>query len=361
MSDEYETEYGFDPFNSNDALLDTDQDGITNLEEYRNQSNPLADDYAPIISTPQTMDLYAEHIFTELTLDQLRQFSQLVANDGKDGLNCCEVKPVGLKNDVMVLPSGRNTILWRTQDEAGNIGTAEQTINIYPMVNIELQQQTAEGNEVNIPVYLSGESPHYPVVIPFDISGSVDSLDYQLFTNEVVIEQGTKGFVTLAVNQDYQTESDETLIVTLDNNVNLGAQISHTLTISDQNIVPKVGIDIYQQQKVTTIAKDSGEVSIKLNIEDPNLTDQHLISWTIPDYANAQVNANQKTVILNPDNIELPEENHGLLSLSVLVTDSGSGELSQQRTVDIPIVVSYPLLETTDTDNDGLTDLEEGL
>lgn len=41
MTDNWETQYGFDPFNANDANEDTDEDGATNLEEFNAQTNPL--------------------------------------------------------------------------------------------------------------------------------------------------------------------------------------------------------------------------------------------------------------------------------------------------------------------------------
>ncbi|MGB1199707.1 MAG: thrombospondin type 3 repeat-/CalX-beta domain-containing protein, partial [Thalassotalea sp.] len=298
--------------------------------------------------------------FTQITLDQLRNFSRLTANDGRDGNDCCEITPVGLQNDVMNLPAGKNTITWRTQDTAGNVSTAEQVINIYPLVNVELQQFTAEGNNIRIPVFLSGNAPHYPVVIPFEITGTVDSLDYSVDSAAVTINSGTEGFIDVFIKQDFQTEADEELVFTLDNNVNLGAQRVHTVTISDQNVTPTVDISIVQQQQVTTIAKDNGEVMITLTINDANITDQHLISWNIPEYANADISANQFNVHIPAADITLPEADKGLLSLSVTVTDNGSGELSQTVNLAIPVVDSYARLSTTDTDNDGITDNLEG-
>ena len=44
MPDQWELIYGFDPKDPSDAQLDTDGDGLTNLEEYRALSNPLNPD-----------------------------------------------------------------------------------------------------------------------------------------------------------------------------------------------------------------------------------------------------------------------------------------------------------------------------
>jgi len=42
MPDIWEKHYGFDPYDPSDAVQDADHDGVTNLEEYRAGSNPLA-------------------------------------------------------------------------------------------------------------------------------------------------------------------------------------------------------------------------------------------------------------------------------------------------------------------------------
>ncbi|MDH5692026.1 MAG: LamG domain-containing protein, partial [Gammaproteobacteria bacterium] len=41
MPDEWEIQYGFDPLNAADALLDADGDGVSNLDEYLGGTNPL--------------------------------------------------------------------------------------------------------------------------------------------------------------------------------------------------------------------------------------------------------------------------------------------------------------------------------
>ena len=52
MPDAYESSYGLDPLNSDDAALDTDSDGVSNLDEYLSGSNPTEDDYPPDLVHP---------------------------------------------------------------------------------------------------------------------------------------------------------------------------------------------------------------------------------------------------------------------------------------------------------------------
>ena len=44
MSNDYEWSYGLDPFNPNDAQIDQDQDGLTNLDESQFNTNPFLKD-----------------------------------------------------------------------------------------------------------------------------------------------------------------------------------------------------------------------------------------------------------------------------------------------------------------------------
>jgi len=44
MPDEWETAHGLDPNNAEDALLDLDNDGLTNLDEFKANTNPTSRD-----------------------------------------------------------------------------------------------------------------------------------------------------------------------------------------------------------------------------------------------------------------------------------------------------------------------------
>jgi hypothetical protein len=65
-------------------------------------------------------------------------------------------------------------------------------------------------------------------------------------------------------------------------------------------------------------------------------------------------------VVIKPGNLTLPNTNRDVLSLSVEVTDSGEGSLTNTEIVHISILATQPALTTGDVDRDGLTDVEEG-
>ncbi|MBA6338398.1 thrombospondin type 3 repeat-containing protein [Colwellia sp. BRX8-7] len=361
MSDVFELQYGFNPFNDADALIDTDSDGTVNVDEERNNTNPLIDDYAPLITVPQAVHLDADHTFTALTQTQLVQLTDVYVEDGRDGANCCALTPVGFERGQKYITSGLYNIIWRAVDEAGNVSTTPQVLNVYPLVNFSATQTIGEGATARVEVVLSGKAPAYPIELPFAISGNVDALDYKITDNKIVITEGTSGFIDILINKDFQAESDEQLVLSFGNEINTGVNNSHTIVITENNIVPTTQLRMTQQNiAVSSISKDQGEVTIELQINDDNPNDSHIIHWLLPEYINAEISASQLKVYLQPDNFVLPEEIRGLITVEVSVTDNGSGELSQTHRLSIPVNSILARLDGSDTDSDGIADNIEG-
>ena len=102
MSDEFEITYGFNPLDASDALFDSDLDGAINVKEAQDNNNPLVDDYPPVIEVPKSLHLDADHIFTTLTEEALVAATNVIANDGLDGDDCCSLSPIGFERGVQV-------------------------------------------------------------------------------------------------------------------------------------------------------------------------------------------------------------------------------------------------------------------
>jgi hypothetical protein len=367
MSDEFENNFNFNSLDASDALLDTDQDGILNLSEAIANSNPLLDDYAPIITPPQAVQIQANHTYTKLELNTLIELTQVSVRDGLDGNNCCNLTALGFETGAKNISSGLYPITWRAVDNAGNIATKAQVLNVYPLVNFTAQQSVAEGGTARVNVMLSGVSPVYPLELPFIVSGSVDNADYQLDSYKVVIENGTEGFIDIVINNDFELEGEEQLILTFEQGVNGGVHSQHIITVVEKNVAPNITLSLEQSGiKSNQIAKDLGEAVINLTISDSNTQDTHVIDWQLPDYLLAEISANQLQVFITPTSVVLPEENKGLIEISVTVTDSGnttnSGteSLVQIKEFSFSLVNSLARLSTTDTDRDGISDIDEG-
>ena len=367
MSDAFELLHNFDPLNGDDALLDTDLDGVTNVAEALAGTHPLFDDYAPIITPPQAVHINADHTFTQLSLQRLIDLTHITVEDGLDGSNCCGLTALGFETGAKNVISGLQSILWRAVDNAGNIATVAQNLNIHPLVNFSFAQVVAEGGVARVAVILSGEAPAYPVTLPLTITGSVDNADYNLVDNKIVITQGTAGFIDINLNNDFQLEGDEQLIVSFGQGVNAGVHAKHIITVTEANVAPNINVTVWQKGiQVSSIAKNDGEVTVVLTITDSNNQDSHQIDWQIPDYLNAVLSSDEIQFVFPVDGVSLPEENKGLISLLVTVTDSGnttnsgSAELSQTKQVFLPLFASQQTLGNLDSDRDGVSDLVEG-
>ena len=172
--------------------------------------------------------------------------------------------------------------------------------------------------------------------IAFSVGGSVDSLDYELTTNTITVESGVSGSIDIVIRDDYQVEVDEELILTFVNTVNSAGYNSHTIIISEDNIVPKATLSLTQEgDKVSSIILDRGEAILNLSIDDGNIDDQHDINWDIPSTVSASISANELIVTLEPNDFNLSEEDKGLISISVTVTDNGDGGLAHTEIINI--------------------------
>jgi len=121
---------------------------------------------------------------------------------------------------------------------------------------------------------------------------------------------------------------------------------------------------VQQGISVTSIAKNDGEVAVNLAINDSNQQDTHVIEWQVPEYLTVEISADHRTLYLQPSTLVLPDENEGLISLSVVITDDGSNtnndNLSQTKFIAIPLIDTQPRLTSSDTDRDGILDNVEG-
>jgi len=367
MSDAFELQYNFDPLDRADGTYDTDLDGVTNAEEAQADTNPLLDDYAPIIAPPQAVFINATHIFTPLELTELISLTQVSVADGKDGDNCCNLTALGFETGAKNISSGLVPITWRAIDIAGNIATIVQTLNVNPLANFSTEQTVAEGGTARVNVVLSGTSPRYPLDLPFIITGTVDGADYQIASNKIVVTEGTQGFIDITFTADFELEGQEQFILTFEQAVNGGINKEHIINVVETNVAPEITLSLQQKSiNKNQVAKDDGEASINLVIRDSNIEDTHVIDWQLPDYLSAQISANKLQVFIDPLKIALPDENKGLIEISVTVTDSGNSDssgsesLSQTKSFAFPLVESLARLSDTDTDRDGISDIDEG-
>ena len=259
--------------------------------------------------------------------------------------------------------SGRFVVTWSATDNAGNPTTATQIITVLPRADFSLGQTVTEGNMVTVKVLLSGEAADYPVVVPYVVTGSANNpLDHDAKNGEIVIARGTNGSLSFHVVDDgINGESASAVIFTMQSPVNAvsGAQVTHSVTIIEENAPPLVQLLVTQQDiPVRTVYPFNGAVVVTADVNDANPDDDHVFDWGLTDNRLVPVSGTENSQLsLDPD-LLVP----GVYTLRVTVTDSGIPAESVTVDVVLNVVDTIPLLShSKDQDGDGASDAQEGL
>jgi hypothetical protein len=348
MSDEFEIANGFDAFNPADALLDADNDGLSNLEEQNAGSNPLVDDQAPEISGVETLNINATGLLTPVT--GLVTPTSFDALDGEVSVSLVGSVPANLA-------PGSHQVTWFAVDAAGNRAEQVQQINVHPLISLGKDQVVGEGVNGRVRVVLNGLAPSYPLTVAYEVGGSADNTDHNLQSGEVVFEQGelTKT-IPFATTEDDNVEVTEQILVSLTGDANFGAKKTHTITVVEENVAPQVELAISQGGVSQLIVEQSaGAVNFSVQINDPNPNDQHTVEWLFTGGVNTdEVSDTQRQ--LNPADLE-----PGVYRATVTVSDNGLPPLSNELSISYRVVASLPALSATqDSDGDGISDSDEG-
>ncbi|MCT8872714.1 choice-of-anchor U domain-containing protein [Shewanella xiamenensis] len=354
MPDAWELENGLNPLDATDANKDLDQDGRSNLDEFLQNSNPQKDDVAPVVNVPANVSLNATTLFTKVDAKLLQTQGMVTASDAGNEA-CCAVTAVGMIEEGLMLRPGRHIITWKAQDAAGNIGSAEQIVDIYPTISFGKDATVSEGRDSRFKVVLNGDSPTYPVVVDYTVGGSADSEDHNLSSGSVIIESGVEAQVPFSILADQVKEAEELIELSFVGEQNWGVKNTHKTRIVETNVAPELTLIAKQNhQQVTSIAKDAGLVELALSILDDN--SKHDIRWLLPEGVTADINETKQLLSFDPSQIKT-----NMLSLSATVTDNGSPAQTAEINILLKVLATTPELAERDTDSDGLSDREEGL
>ena len=350
MSNDFETANGLDPLDPSDATGDLDGDGISNLDEFINNTDPTADDYGPIISLDSNVVIDAVALLTDLP-DGLA--SAIDALDGE----------VVVTHDLVseLLKPGRYTINWRAEDAAGNVTTEAQILDVLPIANWQVDQETSEGNAVTVSLYLNGEAPEYPVVADYSVLGTATNPeDHDALSGSLTITEGRRGSITLNIVSDANLETDETVIFELDSITNAvaGVKQAHTVTIGELNHPPAVALsaalDSAPAKKLNLFSTTDGMVTITATVSDVDIGDSHTFEWLGGNKLNGTVSGN--TYSFDP-----ATTGKGVYQLTVKASDDASNPKSGSAVITLTVLSeSLVLSNATDSDSDGIDDLTEG-
>ncbi|MDF4837074.1 tandem-95 repeat protein [Vibrio parahaemolyticus] len=303
---------------------------------------------APTITAPADVEVNATSLFTKVAL------GTAIAEDSTG-----KPLPVSLVDNNTFFRPGANTVYWHTQDSQGNVAEASQTVLVHPLISISKDAQITEGTSHSVSVYLNGPAPSYPVVVPYTVSGSTDSSDHTLASGEVVISSGTEGKLSFDILNDGQSESAETLVIDLDNTLNLGSKRRYTLTIFEENVAPKVTVNVSQAGEQRSKIENGTElVTITSSVTDANASDTHTFAWSSSNDALNQAIAgqtNSDTLTFSPQTLS-----SAIYTLQLTVTDNGTPPLSVTHDVYLEVVEALAVLGSEDSDGDLIPDDQEG-
>jgi hypothetical protein len=298
---------------------------------------------APVITAPINVEVNATGYYTKVDLG----VATAINSQGQS-------LPISLVGGQPQFRPGNHLAYWQTTDAvSGLTSIASQGVVVHPLVSLSKSQPVIEGNTAVVKVLLNGEAPSYPVIVSINVSGTANSSDFDGIPNQVQITSGTQASIEINILQDELAEGNETLILSLDSNNN-GMKVIHTLTITEQNVAPKIALSSAQNgQTRQVITAEGGLVSITATLNDIN-DDVVNTDWQYD--ASLAMNENSDTAItLDPS-----ELSPGMYSITLTATDEGEGQLSDTQTLYLEVLAELIILTDIDSDGDMIPDSEEG-
>jgi len=259
MPDSFELTNSFDPFDGADAGADADGDGVTNLQEYNDGTNPnqenLAIDATGYLTPYDLLPPEPTSIHTQATA-----VTPVLATPAVSSSATGPYRP------------GNNTIVWKASNgsdddlatnDPGNLvaDPPTQPFFIRPLASFGVNQQVEENSAatVTVTVSLNGDSPSWsvtppavatPATVNYTVSGTANNpADHNAVAG--VLNFGVGDYqqdITFNVSTDAVTDPNETVVFTLTaaNNAAIGSKNTHTVIIVEVNIAPRAELQFSQ-------------------------------------------------------------------------------------------------------------------
>ncbi|WP_418642631.1 tandem-95 repeat protein [Vibrio chaetopteri] len=297
----------------------------------------------PTVTAPDDVEINASALFTKVDLG----VATAIDSSGQP-------LPVVIENSDGFFTPGVHKVSWAATDQSGNTGKSLQTITVHPLISIEKDGKTVEDTEHQVAVYLNGKPSSYPVVIPYTAGGTMDTQDHNLVSGEVVITSGLEGVIDFEIFSDDVADSEETLIITLSDTVNLGSKHQYVLTVYEVNVAPDVALQVIQNDEPrTVISPQQGTVTITAVVDDVNPGDSHQYRWINDNSALANISQAESVFEFDPSALT-----DGVYELAIEVTDSGNETVN--TSVFLEVIAELATLGEQDTDGDLIPDNQEG-
>ncbi|MGB1464963.1 MAG: Ig-like domain-containing protein [Alcanivorax nanhaiticus] len=348
MDNDFEENAGLDPYDASDASGDLDGDGISNLDEFNNSSNPTEDDYPPVLAAPGPVYADATGLFTPIEL------GELVAEDGRDG-------PITATPDNGYYLSGFNFVERTAADQAGNQTSVLQSAHIDPQVSFAPPMVSAEGDTLTVTAYLSGPARAPVVNVPFTLSGTTDGTDHDFVAGELkfnfLLDGKFESSTTVSFTNDGIGEGTETLQLVIGSlnpdEAVPGIYAQQEIVIHEDNVAPTATLIASQNGRPTRIViPDQGPVTVTASTRDANPADSLSNDWSSTDAELVDTDMDDATFTFDPA-LLTPDT----YTVALEVSD---GSLVDHTELTLNILESAPMLASEDSDSDGTADDVEG-
>src|SRR3569623_1209736 len=231
-----------------------------------------------------------------------------------------------------------------------------------PQANLNQDEVVTPGSTATVAVTLTAPARHYPVIIPFVVGGTaVVARDFVFHGNELVINSGLHGEMAVTTLVDPHSDGVDKVVnfsMTEPLNASIGQVSSHTITIAQGNVQPKVDLKAQQIGRQTRVVttKNGGLVTVIAVVSDLNTGDTCTDIWggssrTLTNLANSGGNQ----FVFDPSSLK-----PGFYKVVAAVTDSANPPGLTNVELQLQVLPGPPDLTGNDTDGDGPTDTVEG-
>ena len=375
MPDAYEIANSFDPL-VDDSMLDADGDGVSNLQEFIDGTNPnqvnLAIDATGYLTPYDLVPPDPVSIHTQATA-----VTPVLATPAVSTSATGPYRP------------GNNAIIWKPSNgsdddlatnDPGNLVTDPpiQPFSIRPLASFEVNQLVEENTAatVTVTVRLNGDSPSWSVTAPAVPTPATVNYSVSGTANNPADHNAVAGVLNFAVD-DYEeditfnvltdgvADPNETVVFTLTsaNNAAIGSKNTHTVTILEDNIAPRARLQFSQGGFALGSTFEGSAITIDAMPSDTNAAQTLSCNWSGTDNALLPP-GNVADCVTTPNwMVNVPVAGNYLVD--VVVTDNGSPARSVRisRILHVAagtaVVLGVPDINR-DFDMDGTPDVTEG-
>ena len=278
----------------------------------------------------------------------------VTATDNRDGAI------VATHNLYYPLISGHHNIIWTATDKAGNKSVITQSVKIYPKVNLSNDQYVAQGGFARITAILQGPAPDYPVVVPINLKEHPSLFDLNLVigANKVGNRQkGLSGQRTFSMMQPNNSSYIEASLADNISNAIKGNNTHMKIYYVETQVAPISRILVNQSGINTAIIDRSSSFTLTAQVIDPNISNTHTYEWEFQEVGQSIQTANTTSIVVDASQ----RSGNSPFRVKLKITDSdGLFTVNEEMLRLIDLRQMEDLRDDKDSDNDGISDKQEG-